>query len=226
MAVFNLGIFSVTLVAFAAVQLHTGSRTPPNSSTRPYLVTTIDFPWRIEVSKNTREAKEGGCAGPGQGGFNRGSILSIASIVVLPLPFSGGSFKTSIWVLSAAHTRWTRLERERASRKASSSRGRAFASGGSTRRMSGAQLFSLLTSFLFRSWKQRPTAPNLPPEWCWNSPASSGCSSAAAKVGWCVCVCVRTSSFDDFVDKLRVICGSQREPRGREGWIVQLDRIL
>ncbi|TWW63997.1 hypothetical protein D4764_03G0010050 [Takifugu flavidus] len=44
--------------------------------------------------------------------------------------------------------------------------------------------------------------------------------------GWCVCVCVRTSSFADFVDKLRVICGSQREPRGREGWIVQLDRIL
>lgn len=24
-------------------------------------------------------------------------------------------------------------------------------------------------------------------------------------------MCVRTSSFDDFVDKLRVICGSQRE---------------
>lgn len=51
-------------------------------------VTTIDFPRRrTEVSKKTREAKEGSCAGPGQGGSNRGSIVSIAFIVVLPLPF-------------------------------------------------------------------------------------------------------------------------------------------
>lgn len=37
--------------------------------------------------KNTREAKEGSCAGPGQGGFNRGSAVPIAFTVVLPLLF-------------------------------------------------------------------------------------------------------------------------------------------
>lgn len=50
-------------------------------------VTTIDFPWRrIEVPKNTREAKEGSCAGPGQGGVHRGSTVSIAFIVVPSFP--------------------------------------------------------------------------------------------------------------------------------------------
>lgn len=110
-------------------------------------------------------------------------------------------------------------------------RGRAVASGGPSRRRSGAQLLCRRSRpFYSAAEKQRPTAPIPPAKWCWNSPASSGCSSAAAKVG--VRVRVRESL------PLWRLCGqvacvfgvmmrsSQSELSGREGWIVRLDRSL
>lgn len=111
------------------------------------------------------------------------------------------------------------------------SRGRAVASGGASRRRSRAQLLCRRSRpFYSAAEKQRLTGPILPAKWCWNSPASSGCSSAAAKVGVRVRLRERLPLWR-LCGQVACVFGvtirsSQRELSGREGWIVQPDRVL